>query len=33
VHEFVTLDDQQTEELAKQLGITVKQLKDALISS
>ena len=27
LHEFVTLDDQQAEDLAKQLGITVKQLK------
>jgi pyruvate,orthophosphate dikinase len=27
LHEFVTLDDQQYEDLAKQLGITVKQLK------
>ena len=27
LHEFVTLDDQQYEDLAKQLGITVKQLR------
>lgn len=32
LHEFVTLDDQQTEELAKQLGITVKQLKGRIDS-
>ncbi|MEI8172587.1 MAG: pyruvate, phosphate dikinase [Deltaproteobacteria bacterium] len=32
LHEFVTLDDQQTEELAKQLGITVEKLKSRIAS-
>jgi pyruvate,orthophosphate dikinase len=32
LHEFVTLDDQQTEELAKQLGISVEKLKSRIES-
>jgi pyruvate,orthophosphate dikinase len=32
LHEFVTLDDQQTEDLAKQLGITVEKLKSRIAS-
>jgi pyruvate,orthophosphate dikinase len=32
LHEFVTLDDQQTEELARQLGITVQRLKSRIDS-
>jgi pyruvate,orthophosphate dikinase len=32
LHEFVTLDDQQAEDLAKQLGITVKKLRGRIDS-
>ncbi|MCX5853563.1 MAG: pyruvate, phosphate dikinase [Deltaproteobacteria bacterium] len=32
LHEFITLNDQQTEELAKQLGITVEKLKSRIES-
>jgi pyruvate,orthophosphate dikinase len=32
LHEFITLNDQQTEELAKQLGITVEKLKSRIKS-